>query len=341
MKRFLPVRAYFEPQALKYDLGEKIYETLRNLGVPIYITGSHNKIIGLPGKSAGEAYREAKRTLVVGVKKSLDFAACKPSAHYQLPLNTSCPGMCEYCYLATTLGRRPYLRVYVNIEEILAQAAIYIKDRAPEITLFEGAATSDPVPTEYLTGLLRKTIEFFSQQEFGMFRFVTKHDDVDSLLDVKHNGHTRFRFSLNAQVIISDFEHATPSLEERMAAAAKVAKAGYPLGFIIAPIFHFPKWRQHYTQFFDSLDSALPQAARENITFELITHRFTSKAKSNIAAIFPHSKLPLDEDERKYKYGQFGYGKYIYDKPEMEEMKLFFSDQLSERFPKASIDYFI
>ena len=81
--------------------------------------------------------------------------------------------MCEYCYLATTLGRRPYLRVYVNIEEILAQAAAYISVRSPEITLFEGAATSDPVPTEYLTGLLRRTIEFFARQQYGMFRFVT------------------------------------------------------------------------------------------------------------------------------------------------------------------------
>ena len=30
MKRFLPVRAYFEPRALEYELGEKIYEFLRN-----------------------------------------------------------------------------------------------------------------------------------------------------------------------------------------------------------------------------------------------------------------------------------------------------------------------
>ena len=93
-----------------------------------------------------------------------------------------------------------------------------------------------------------------------------------------------------------------------MAAAAKVAKAGYPLGFIIAPIFHFANWRQHYAELFDSLDGALPQEVRRNMTFELITHRFTTRAKNNIGAIFPASKLPMDEDARKFKYGQFGYG---------------------------------
>ena len=121
-----------------------------------------------------EAYREAKRTLVVGVRKKVNFASCKPSAHYQLPLNTSCPGMCEYCYLATTLGKRPYLRVYVNIEEILAKAGDYMTQRAPEITVFEGAATSDPIPTEYLTGLLYKTIEFFWRPTAGPLSFRDK-----------------------------------------------------------------------------------------------------------------------------------------------------------------------
>jgi len=110
MLPFVPKRAFFEPQALEYPVGKKIYDRLTDMGVEIAMTGSHNRVTGIPGKTTGEAFREAKRTLVVGVRKTTDFASCKPSAHYQLPLNTSCPSMCEYCYLATTLGRKPYLR---------------------------------------------------------------------------------------------------------------------------------------------------------------------------------------------------------------------------------------
>lgn len=341
MADFLPARAFFEPAALDYPLGRSLHDRLKKLAVPITLTASHNRITGLPGKTPAELYREAKRTLVVGVRKSTAFATCRPSADFQLPLATSCPGMCEYCYLATTLGRRPYLRVYVNIGEILAKARAYIDARVPKVTVFEGAATADPLPSEYLTGLLYTTIEYFGRQPLGRFRFVTKYDAVDSLLAAEHNGHTRFRFSLNAPSIIRRYEHLTPDLPARVAAAAKVAGAGYPLGFIIAPIFHYPGWRQEYGDLVAALAGALPPAAGDDLTFELITHRFTKRAKANIEAIFPASSLPMVEEERKYKYGQFGYGKYIYGDEAMAEIKAFMSEQLARHFPAAKLEYLV
>jgi spore photoproduct lyase len=331
MHPFVPKRAYF--------LGRELYQRLKNLGVDIKMTGSHNRVTGIPGTSPMEGYREAKRTLVVGVRRSIDFAPCKPSAHYQLPLTTSCPSMCEYCYLSTTLGKKPYLRVYVNIEEILARTADYIKERMPEITVFEGAATSDPIPTEHLTGLLKTTIEFFGKQPYGRFRFVTKHTQVDSLLTAVHNGHTRFRFSLNAASVIQDFEHATPAMEERIRAAGKVARAGYPLGFIIAPIFYFPGWQDAYREMFESLAKYIDDAAQQDLTFELITHRYTKRAKGNILAIFPTTTLPMEEEKRKFKFGQFGYGKYLYPSEKMQEIQYFMNEQIHNLFPTAYVDY--
>ena len=299
MKPFVPNRAYFEPDALNYPLGQVLYDKLQAMAIPIMMTSSHNRITGITGKNAWECYRQAKRTLVVGVRRTLNFQSCKPSAHFQLPLNTGCPSMCEYCYLMTTLGKKPYVRVYVNLEEVLSKAAEYIKERAPEVTIFEGAATSDPIPTEYLTGLLKQTIEFFARQPLGRFRFVTKHVQVDSLLTAHHAGHTRFRFTLNANSVIEKYEHITPSLEERVAAAVKVAHAGYPIGFIIAPIFNFSDWRNEYDDLLKTLADALPMVAQP-ITFEFITHRFTKRAKSNIMELFTDTSLPLDENSRHF-----------------------------------------
>lgn len=341
MERFIPKRAFFEPKALDYSLGEKIYKQLKNLHIPIQMTSSHNRISALTGLTPKEAYREAKQTLVVGVKKTTNFAPCKPSAHYQLPLNTSCPGMCEYCYLATTLGKKPYVRLYVNIEEILAKASAYIEENTPNITIFEGAATSDPIPTEYLSGLLKTTIEFFGRAPLGRFRFVTKHTDIESLLTANHNNHTCFRFSLNCQPIITNYEHHTASMEKRILAASQIAAAGYPLGFIIAPIFYFPGWEKAYQELFVTLAEKLPAAAHKNLSLEFITHRFTTRAKNNILSIFPETKLPMEDKNRQYKYGQFGYGKYIYDKEVMTEIKEFLYQQAKEYFPDAAIDYFV
>ena len=341
ISQFVPKRVIFERQALEYPLGQELYDRFQNMNIPIHFTGSHNRVTGIPGKTHHEAFCEAKRTLVVGIRKSKEFAGCKPSAHYQLPLTTSCPSMCEYCYLATTLGKKPYMRVYVNIDEILSQAFHYIQERAPEITSFEGAATSDPIPTEYLTGLLHKTIEYFGAQPLGRFRFVTKHDKVDSLLTAVHNGHTRFRFSVNSAAIIEKYEHATPSMTERVIAAGKVARAGYPLGFIIAPIFYYDNWEQDYHSLLEALDEQLPLEARKDLTFELISHRFTKRAKKNILDLFPETTLPLEEGDRKYKYGQFGYGKYIYQEQEMNEMKSYMRMELTRFFPQAKVEYFV
>lgn len=338
---FIPKRVFFEPDALEYPLGRELFQHFTSMGIEVKKTPSHNRITGIPGKTPQEAYLEGKRTLVVGVRRSLDFQTCKPSAHYQLPLVTSCPGKCEYCYLATNMGKKPYVRVYVNIEDILARATQYIDERNPEITIFEGAATSDPIAVEQYTGALKKTIEFFGQQKLARFRFVTKFIAVDSLLDANHNNHTRFRFSINSAPVIKKYEHGTPDMSQRVAAAGKVARAGYPLGFIIAPIILEDNWQQDYFELLTALSDQIPVSLRNDITFELITHRFTKRAKGVINEIFPNSGLDMDEEKRKPKYGQFGYVKYLYPKETMQEVKQFFTVSIEKLFPNSKVEYFI
>lgn len=337
---FEPKRVVFEKEALQYPLGEKLLRYFKDKGTEISYASSHNRVASIPGRTRSEGYMESKRTLVVGVRRTLTFQTCRPSAHYQLPLATSCPGKCEYCYLLTNLGRKPYVRIYVNTEEILSAAREYIEKRKPAITVFEGAATSDPIPTEPYTGIMGKAIEFFGGQEHGRFRFVTKFTDVESLLNVPHHGHTRFRFSINTGEIIRRYEHATPPLDERLAAAEKAAKAGYPLGFLVAPIIAEEGWKESYRDLFKAVASVLNGRVPE-LTFEMITHRFTKRAKNSILEVFPNTGLEMDEESRSFKFGQFGYGKYVYPKELTAEIKEFFYRQAAEFFPDARVEYFV
>ncbi len=338
-KQFEPKRVLFEEAALDYPLGRKLWGRFLAEEKEVRTIASHNRVTGLPGKSPAEKFREAKQTLVVGVRRSKEFASCRPSADFQLVLSTSCPGMCEYCYLHTTLGRQPVVRLYVNIEEILSRAKEVIDSRRPAMTTFEGAATSDPLVLERFSGALAQAILFFAGQEFGRFRFVTKFTDVETLLNLQHNSRTVIRFSVNAAQIIKRFEHGTPRLEERLAAAARVSAAGYPYGFLIAPIMLTPDWQNNYKDLVEKMLETLPPGAAPS--FELITHRFTKRGKTNIDAIFPASQLPLDEESRRFKFGQFGYGKYVYTKEEMSEVENFFNTQLEAAFPDGRILYLV
>lgn len=337
---FMPQLVYIEPGALEYPLGVELNEKFKKLGIEIRQTTSHNQIRNLPGDNDFQKYRIAKSTLVIGVRKTLKFDQSKPSAEYAIPLATGCMGHCHYCYLQTTMGSKPYIRTYVNVEEIFEQADKYIEERAPEITRFEAACTSDIVGIDHLTHSLKRAIEHFGQTKLGYLRFVTKFHYVDHLLDAKHNGHTRFRFSVNADYVIKNFEPNTSPLEKRIEAAAKVARAGYPLGFIVAPIYLHEGWKEGYYQMFERLDAQLPKDCRNDITFEFIQHRFTKAAKNVIEKNYPKTKLELDESNRRKKWGKYGISKYVYQKEEEDEMKTELQSYLEKFFPEAKLEYF-
>ena len=105
--------------------------------------------------------------LSLALGKHLKFDTSKPSAEYAIPFATGCMGHCHYCYLQTTMGSKPYIRTYVNVDEILDAADQYMEERAPEITRFEAACTSDIVGIDHLTHTLKRAIEHFGETEYG------------------------------------------------------------------------------------------------------------------------------------------------------------------------------
>lgn len=334
---FQPKRIIFEKAALEYKTGRDILEYFKDKDIQLIYSKS-GRVTQIPEDTASKMYFEGKNTLVVGVRKSYKFQSCKPSAHYQLPLVSGCMGMCEYCYLNTQMGKKPYTKVYVNIDEILNNADKYIEDRLPDATIFEGAATSDPIPVEPYTGNLGRAITHFGKSNNGYFRFVTKFTDVENILNLTHNGRTTIRFSVNTNKIIKQFEHGTPKVEDRIKAAMKVLNAGYNLGFIIAPVFLYPNWEEEYKGIIDKIGSNF---INSHISFEIISHRFTKRAKENILTVYPKTILPMEEDTRKFKFGQFGYGKYLYKDEEINYMKMFFKENIGRYFNDESINYII
>ncbi|MEJ6951417.1 spore photoproduct lyase [Natronospora cellulosivora (SeqCode)] len=341
MQSFTPKYVMIRENALDYPLGQKMYEYFQQQeDVEVHKVASRG---GFPldnNVCPSKKFIRAKQTLVVSVKKASKFQSCKPSAHYQLPLVTGCPGHCHYCYLNTNLGKNPYIKVYVNIEEMLEKAKKYMKERAPEVTIFEGSATSDPLPIERYSGLLAHCIKYFANEELGSFRFVTKYSEVDSLLDIDHKGKTEFRFSLNSSYAIKKFEPTTPNPEERIEAATKVYNAKYPTGFLIAPIFIYDGWQKDYEDLIKSLQKKLGNKG-EGISFELITHRYTERAKKIIEEVYPGTELPMNEEARQFKYGQFGYGKYVYPKEKMQEIEEHMQEIIKKSLPESEIKYFV
>lgn len=341
MKLFMPERVFFEPSSLKYPLGQSLYHFFETQGIEVIKTSIQGVSRQIPGNTQAEKYARSKKSLLVTINKGLNFDVCKPSADFQFSLVSNCPGHCEYCYLQTTQGQKPYLKVFVNLEDIFDAVKKHITNNDNRLTTFEVASLGDPLALEHLTGSVAKTIQFFGTLENAKLRIVSKYNNVDSLLPIQHNGNTRFRVSINSRYVIDSFEHNTSSFDERIEAASKIAQAGYPIGFIVAPIMVFEGWKEQYKELFDRLKIQIDTGkSGEPVTFELIQHRFTPIAKQHILERFPNTKLEMDEEKRMLKWGKFGRFKYVYPKETSEEIKEYISSLINERFPNGKIDYF-
>lgn len=340
MYLFMPKTVIFEPGSLQYPLGEKIYEYFKTKPVDIIKAPLATFTRKLSDLTEKQRYARSKTVLAVTRNREKKLDVCRPSADYSFKLVSNCPGSCEYCYLQTNQSYKPYLKVFVNLEEIWDTVASYIPDNSDKTVTFEAASNGDPLAVEHITGSVGETIEFFGKLNNGRLRVVTKYDNVDLITDKNHCGHTRFRVSINTEYIIRQFEHRTSTIEERLEAAAKLARAGYPLGFIVAPIMIYENWQQDYLALFQKLYDRLKDQPVNNLTFELIQHRYTEPARQRILERFPDTMLDMDDSKRELKWGKYGRFKYVYPKEEAKMLKETLSEMIHTLFADAVIEYF-
>ena len=339
---WMPERVMFTPAAIEEPWGQEILSRLQSLNLPIEEL-SRNRLTGLRGESERDTYNKAKRTLAIATAppSSFKLSPIPPSADWQFHIAEGCPAHCQYCYLAGSLSGPPVIRVFANLPQILTNLAAY--EQPGKTTTFEVSCYTDPLGIEHLTGSLAECIRYFGTRPDAHLRVVSKFDAVDNLLDLPHNGHTRMRMSVNAAPVSSRFEGGTASVASRLKALRRLALprldggGGYPIGLVIAPIILMDDWQTHYTELFDSISEALDFDC--NLTFELISHRFTPGSKEVLQTWYPHSKLDMDEAKRSVKRNKFGGIKYVYDTNTMKTAKQFFTTEIAKRFPSSEILY--
>jgi spore photoproduct lyase len=338
---WMPERVVFTPAALDEEHGQSILKRVEALGLPVERLKS-NRVTGVRGEDERATYNRAKRTLaVVNAPASCTrLQPIPPSADWQFHLAEGCPAHCQYCYLAGSLSGPPVIRAFANLPMILGALPAY---ETKEHSTFEASCYTDPLGIEHLTGSLAAVIKYFGTRRKGSLRFVSKFSAVDSLLDLPHNGQTQARLSVNVPSISRRFEGGTSRVEERIAAARKMALpqkeggGGYRIGFVVAPIMPVENWRSEYGALLDWISVAIDFDA--DVTFELITHRFTPGSKEVLLGWYPKTQLDLDEAGRVEKRNKFGGTKYVYPREQMREMRAWFEAAIAARMPRARVLY--
>ncbi|WP_199269718.1 spore photoproduct lyase family protein [Mucilaginibacter lacusdianchii] len=341
-KLWMPKRVVFTPDALDEPYGQQIYERAKSLNLNIELL-KNNRITGLRGATERETYKIAKNTLAIvnAPKSAFNLRPIPPSADWQFHLAEGCPAHCQYCYLAGSLQGPPAIRVFANLPSILENTVKY--ERLNQVTSYEASCYTDPLSLEHITGGLAETIKFFGQRPMSHLRFVSKFDAVEPLMGLEHNGHTRFRCSLNADAVARRLEGGTPNVTARIQALRKMALpkvqggGGYPIGVVLAPIMPIPGWEDAYDDLFNQLQQNINFDC--DLTFELISHRFTPGSKDVLMEWYPNTSLDMEESTRATKRNKFGGTKYVYNREQMQLLKSFFESEIKTRFPNAKVLY--
>ena len=138
-------------------------------------------------------------------------------------------------------------------------------------------------------------------------------------------------------------EGGTSSVQERIAALRKLALpkqeggGGYPIGVVLAPIMPIENWQENYGELLSDLATQLDFDT--DLTFELITHRFTPGSKEILQGWYPNTSLEMNEETRTVKRNKFGGLKYVYTTDTMKQLRSFLEGEIKSKFPQAKILY--
>ena len=196
---------------------------------------------------------------------------------------------------------------------------------------------------EHLTGSLAETIRWFGTREHAYLRYTTKFDAVEPLLDLPHNGHTRPRASVNADPVARRLEGGVAPVAARLNALRRLALprseggGGYPVGLVIAPIIPVDDWEAHYAQLLDDAQAAVGFAP--DITFELITHRFTPGSKEVLQSWYPEDDAGHDGGDAQREAQQVRRRQVRLPADLMKSLRRFFEAEINRRFPQGRILY--
>lgn len=329
-----PKKIYYEPDIINYELGKMLMERYKD--VPCIEIESHNRIKELQERPNAD-FIEMKKYLIIGIRKTHKYVPNEKSSDFLVPYTSSgCSAMCLYCYLVCNYNKCSYLRLFVNVDQMLENLIKKSLETEKPCT-FEIGSNSDLILENQITGNLIKTIEEFGKKGRGYITFPTKFSMIDNILNLKHNEKTIVRMSLNPQEIITNVEYGTSSLEKRIDAINKLAAAGYKVGILIAPVIFVDNWRNLYLQLLEQLKNKLSDKVKNNLIIEIIfmTYSYVQNAINEQA--FPKSLKLYNRDIMTGR----GKGKYWYKKEYRDEAEIFFREEIKKHLNCAQIIYIV
>lgn len=168
---------------------------------------------------------------------------------------------CDYCYLQ---GLYPSANtvLFVNLEDAFGQLLPFLQND----TLVATSYDTDTLAIEPLTDQTREWIDFAEKHPNLHLEIRTKSANFRSLKKSRPNPRITLAWTLSPQEIIDRYEHATPSLSQRLKAAGDAVDAGWKVRLCIDPVIHTEHFDPLYTDLIDTIFALLDPQRIEHLT---------------------------------------------------------------------------
>lgn len=283
----------------------------------------------------GNEYSKRTETLYISQEK-YDFikpCPCTPGArccgYNLLNLGFGCAFECEYCFLQEYQNLNAVM-LPANIDDFLTKINGTNLTKGPFDTLRIGSGEfTDSLIFDHISEYSKHIVPFFAARPGLTFEFKTKSVNIDNLLAMPAAKNVVVAWSVNAEEIIRLYEHHTPPLTARLAAARQITAHGYSTAFHFDPVILHKNWQKNYASVVEQIASAVPSDAVKWLSVG--TLRFNRELKKHHEARFPHSHM-LDEEFL------LGYdNKLRYSDAARAEVYAFLIPLLRQTFPAAHV----
>lgn len=238
-----------------------------------------------------------KQHLLLAKNRGSFFKPCPGTKEYRccdyhvLNIGMGCPMDCVYCILQAYLNK-PWLSFFVNTDDLLSELDLAF-ERTSQFWRIGTGEFTDSLALDHLTALSPLLVNYMRDKKKGVLELKTKSVAINHLTNLDHNGRTIIAWSLNAPAIMAREEINTASLNERLAAAKKVADMGYKLAFHFDPIIYHEGWQEGYSATIKKLFASVP--AEKIAWISLGALRFLPQLKAIALTRFPGSTFFHEE----------------------------------------------
>ena len=293
-KTFTPTKIFVEEIVENTELTQKLLQRFSNL--PVEHIADANELLN---KAAADGRKPSWQGTILLAKQRGPFLRYCPGTqnhiccmYHNLDVAAGCDLDCSYCILQGYLNN-PLKTFYCNMDDMYAELDRALLHHPSRFYRIGTGELSDSLTFDHFIHIDADLVGYFSDKKNAIIELKSKNVHIEDLLGLEHNRRTVISWSLNAETMARSEEPDAPTLDDRLAAAKEVQRAGYRLGFHFDPMLDHKGWEEGYRE---TVDKIFAFAKPENIAWiSLGALRYPAGFDQIIRENHPDSRIVLGE----------------------------------------------